>query len=102
MPIWAWKTLRVVLSVVGAYAIAQASLIAIVNMSEGTFDPGLGMAIWIAIFLPTALFLLVRLRLGPSAQNGSVADELEKLSRLRDAGTLTEEEFGREKARLLR
>lgn len=35
------------------------------------------------------------------AGSGGTADELEKLARLRDAGTITEEEFATQKAKLL-
>lgn len=36
-----------------------------------------------------------------AASSGSTADELEKLARLRDAGTITSEEFEAQKAKLL-
>lgn len=36
-----------------------------------------------------------------AASSGSAADELEKLARLRDAGTITSEEFEAQKAKLL-
>ncbi len=36
-----------------------------------------------------------------AAQSGSTADELEKLAKLRDAGTITSDEFEAQKAKLL-
>jgi hypothetical protein len=38
---------------------------------------------------------------GSVAGGGGTADELEKLAKLRDAGTITSEEFAAQKAKLL-
>ena len=75
------------------------------------FALGFGVLLWIAALIwsicsptgpvPPPVYVHLQNSLPPLPQRASVADELSKLSALRDAGNLTEEEFNRQKARLL-
>jgi hypothetical protein len=75
------------------------------------FALGFGLLLWIAALIwsicsptgpvPPPVYVHVQQSPPSLPQPASIADELEKLSALRDAGHLTEEEFTRQRARLL-